>query len=92
MPAALDKHPNPIGSAGTLYSRPHQSFQWSDIRIDLHYATQVASLASLHASSASELLIFCASVVKFGFNFLVNESFVVLKILLDVDFEFDHVV
>ena len=46
----------------------------------------------LHPSNSSELLILCTSIVKFCFDFLIDEGFVVLEILLDVDFELDDIV
>ena len=48
--------------------------------------------SSIHPSNAAESLVFCASLVQLGFDFLVDEGFVILEVLLDVDFELDDVV
>lgn len=49
-------------------------------------------LLLIHPSNINKPLIFCASIVKLSFDFLVDESFVVLEVLLDVDLEFDDIV
>ena len=46
----------------------------------------------IHSNSSSECLVFWAYSVKLSFDFLVDESFVVLEVLLDVDLELDDIV
>lgn len=58
------------------------------------YPNQVDSLLAFTSlvDTTSESLVFCTSLVKLGFDFLVDEGFVVFEILLDVDFELDDIV
>ena len=45
-----------------------------------------------HSNIVGSLLVFCGSLVQLGFDFLVDEGFVVFEVLLDVHFELDDVV
>ena len=48
--------------------------------------------SSIHPRDAAECLVFGATLVQLGFDFLVDEGLVVFEVLLDVDFELDDVV
>ena len=66
---------------------------FNEMPIDQYQNKPLASLYSfIHPSNAAESLVFCASLVQLGFDFLVDEGFVVFEVLLDVDFELDDVV
>lgn len=81
------------------YSRPHQSFYSSELghlnaEDAISYPTRIKFLVAFTSllHTTSETLVLCASLVKLGFDFLVDECFVVFEILLNVDFELDDVV
>ena len=56
------------------------------------YQSPLQALLVYATTNADKSLVFCASFVKLGFDFLVNECFVVLEVLLNMNLEFDDVV